>query len=172
MTFGRAGSILGLLVLTSTVPLSWRCSALPHPPQVGLHSGPAPVYSREGLPRPRISSGVKSEGKLVARRMMVRLFLAQARPSHRVIISGANIINLPSPGAGQDSIWWGQVRNINNFKATFLFSAPTLMMNTANQGSNSHNSNNGNVNTVSSSNIVSNFNTNNANVVNILPSPG
>ena len=46
--------------------------------------------------------------------MMVRLILGQARPSHHVIISGANIINLPSPGPGQDSIWWGQVRKYFN----------------------------------------------------------
>ena len=173
MSFGRVGSILGLLVLT--VPLSCWCSALPEPPQVGLDSGPAPVYSREGLLLPRIPSGRRSEGRLAARRLMVmvRLILANSQPSHHVVISGANIINLPSPGPGQDWIWSRQVRNINNFKTTFLFPAATQGMNKANQGSNSQSSNNrNNVNTVSSSNIVSNFNTNNANVVNILPSSG
>ena len=175
MSFGRVGSILGLLVLT--VPLSCWCSALPEPPQVGLDSGPAPVYSREGLPLPRIPSGRRSEGRLAARRLMVmvRLILANSQPSHHVVISGANIINLPSPGPGQDWIWSRQVRNINYFKTTFSFPAATQGMNKAIQGSNSQSqssNNRNNVNTVSSSNIVSNFNTNNANVVNILPSLG
>merc|ERR1712062_848452 len=104
MTFDRVGSILGLIVLTA--PSVWWCSALPlPPPQVGLHSGPAPVYSREGLPIPRVSSARKGEA-----------------------------------GTGT---------------------------NTANQGSRSDNSNNNryNVNTISSSNIISSFNTNKANVV-------
>merc|ERR1711997_557579 len=113
MTFGRVGSLLVLLVLTGPPPPACWCSALPpDPPQVGVHTGPAPVYSRAG-------------------------------PTH--------------PGRSP---------------ATRRSEAGTLRgSSAANQGS--HNSNNqNNVITISNSNIISNFNTNDANVVNILPWPG
>ena len=67
-------------------------------PQVGHHSGPPAVYSRAGLPVPAIapSETSESQGWSVGEEAI--------RPSHRVVISGANIVNLPSPGPGRHSI--------------------------------------------------------------------
>ena len=56
--------------------------------QVGLKLGPKPVLVRDG-------ATVASPPPQAQHR---------PRPSHRIIIAGANIINLPVPGPGSDYI--------------------------------------------------------------------
>ena len=68
--------------------------ALFYSAQVGLKLGPKPVLVRDGATvadAPPPSPPPPSPQHL-------------PRPSHRVIIAGANIINLPVPGAGSDYI--------------------------------------------------------------------
>ena len=68
--------------------------ALFYSAQVGLKLGPKPVLARDGATvadAPPPSPPPPSPQ-------------TRPRPSHRVIIAGANIINLPVPGPGSDYI--------------------------------------------------------------------
>ena len=71
-------------------------------PQVGHHSGPPAVYSRAGLPVLAIAPSETSESQGWS---AGEVPIKKPRPSHRVVISGANFVNLPSPGPGRHSIW-------------------------------------------------------------------
>ena len=73
-------------------------------PQVGHHSGPPAVYSRAGLPVPAIAPAETSESQGWSVGEEAITVVENPRPSHRVVISGANIVNLPSPGPGRHSI--------------------------------------------------------------------
>ena len=70
--------------------------ALFYSAQVGLKLGPKPVIARDGAtvadapPPPPPSPPPPHRPR--------------PRPSHRIIIAGANIINLPVPGPGRDYI--------------------------------------------------------------------
>ena len=66
--------------------------------QVGQESGPPPLFA--------------SNGKIIQRRDGAKNNLIKTRPpkhpnprfTHSIIISGANIVNLPVPGVGRDHI--------------------------------------------------------------------
>ena len=66
--------------------------ALFYSAQVGLKLGPKPVLVRDGA---TVADAPPPPPPQAQHR---------PRPSHRVIIAGANIVNLPVPGPGSDYI--------------------------------------------------------------------
>ena len=69
--------------------------------QVGQESGPAPLIVNNGnIIRRSYSAKRKNNANNGPKRKQ------NPRFSHRIIISGANIVNLPVPGVGRDQIKW------------------------------------------------------------------
>ena len=89
----------GVMLLSTTICLLWYvvycfCGV---GAQVGQESGPPPLLARNGQIIRRRDSSANDYNTVSPKN-------SNPRFTHSIIISGANIVNLPVPGVGRDHI--------------------------------------------------------------------